>query len=155
MIKIREATPKDNEALINLNLELIKFEKAFEPDLKIDDETKKFLDEWITKDFKSKDWKSFVAEDNGEIVGFISGRIGKRYKFYKTQVFGDAENAFVIESYRNKGVAKQLMAELVVWMKSKGVERIEASTYWKNTAAQDIWRKMGFKEHMIIFEKRI
>ena len=60
---------------------------------------------------------------------------------------------FVAEKFRKSGVAKQLLTELLSWIRSKKskypkLDYVELSVHTKNIIGQKAWAKYGFKEFM-------
>jgi GNAT superfamily N-acetyltransferase len=108
---LRVAVKEDCPRLMELVHELALFEKAPE-------EVTVTLDEFIEAGFGEKPvWKAFVAEVDGEIVGFAVYYI--RYSTWKgSRLY--LEDLIVTEEYRGKGVGKLLFNRLIQEAKELG-----------------------------------
>ncbi len=73
MASIREYNPRiDKKAVIALIMELQDSEKSFNPRLPSGVEVAKPYFAWMMKRCQKYDGKIFVAEEEGEVIGFIS-----------------------------------------------------------------------------------
>ncbi len=84
---------------------------------------------------------TFIVEDNGEIVGFLSGDRGlvNRIKHSAYVVIG------MLESYRGKGIGMALIEELFKWARNNKIVRLELTVVKDNRYAVNLYKKMGFK----------
>jgi NAD+ diphosphatase len=57
------------------------------------------------------------------------------------------EDMIVDSVYRGKGLGRELLNDLVVWAKENGVEVIELTSNPKRIAANELYKKHGFKLH--------
>ena len=77
-----------------------------------------------------------VAKVKGQTVGFIDWELqGKRVK-----LMGLA----VLQEFRKKGIARNLVREALRIMKEKGTERVYLLVAEDNTAAQNLYKSFGF-----------
>ncbi|AIY83500.1 acetyltransferase domain protein [Clostridium baratii str. Sullivan] len=83
----------------------------------------------------------FIVEDNGEIVGFLSGDRGaaNRIKHSAYVVIG------MLEPYRGKGIGVALIEELFKWARNNKIIRLELTVVKDNRYAVNLYKKMGFK----------
>lgn len=85
----------------------------------------------------------FVAEDNGEIVGFSSIGPFRAWAAYKYTV----ENSiYVKESSRGKGIAKLLMPPLIEASRQLGMHTIVSGIDATNEASIALHKSFGFEE---------
>jgi GNAT superfamily N-acetyltransferase len=104
MINLRIAKKEDCPRLMELIHELALFERAPE-------EVTVTLAEFEEAGFGSKPvWKTFVAEDNGVVIGMALYYV--RYSTWKGQRLY-LEDLIVTESYRGKGAGKLLFNRIV------------------------------------------
>ncbi len=157
-MKIRPFKPEDKEKLRKLYRELYgEFQNSIFPE-----ELKRFeeyfdLEEsinWLLKQEEKERWRTFVAEDNGNLIGFATGKIGQFHQ-YKLSKYGEVVNFYIKKEYRHQGIGKQLIEALENWFKEKGcqVARIETWTFNKETI--EIYKKLGFKEISLMFIKEL
>ncbi|UYQ93500.1 GNAT family N-acetyltransferase [Chitinophaga horti] len=109
-ITIREARREDCPALLELVRELAVYEKA-------PDEVTVTPEHFENAGFGPHPvWKAFVAEDKGRVIGFALYYI--RFSTWKgSRMY--LEDLLVTESYRGRGIGKQLFDQLIVEGKEK------------------------------------
>jgi len=85
----------------------------------------------------------FVAEDNGEVVGFSSIGPFRAWAAYKYSV----ENSIYVKSIcRGRGISKLLMQPLIEASKQLGMHTIIAGIDATNEASIALHKKFGFEE---------
>lgn len=145
-MRIREAVKKDLSQLKSLFLEDQKYTKGFDKELVVNEQTKKEMEKDVNRIFKEPNNKIFVAEENGEITGFIiptfspgvtrSGWIG---------------SIFISEPFRRKGTGSKLMEKGIDWLKQKGAKKVELTAYEVNQEALSFYKKNNFKKQPVKF----
>ncbi len=141
-IIIREATPKDLLNIVKLAKELIKSESDIDPMV---NPLSKFQDsEWILKNIKGDKTVVFVAEYNGEIIGYTLGWVSQPWDYKSSR--GYICDCFVKEEYRRKGIGAALCKAILNWFINRNITCIEADIYSNNTASLEMFKSLGFKE---------
>jgi ribosomal protein S18 acetylase RimI-like enzyme len=131
-IIIRRAVKEDCPRLLELVHELAVYEKA-------PDEVTVTLDHFIESGFgKNPVWWTFVAEENGIVIGFALYYI--RYSTWKGQRMY-LEDILVTEAARGRGIGKLLMDQLIVEAKEKNLLAI-------------VWQVLEWNEPAINFYKK-
>jgi GNAT superfamily N-acetyltransferase len=83
-----------------------------------------------------------IAENDGEVEGFISGGMrGERYAFLS--------NLYVRPGARRGGTARTLVHEFVMRARARGAEAIELEVLTSNANARTIYGRWGFDEYML------
>ena len=131
-IIIRRAVKEDCPRLLELVHELAVYEKA-------PNEVTVTLEHFIESGFgKNPVWWTFVAEENGIVLGFALYYI--RYSTWKGQRMY-LEDILVTEAARGKGIGKLLMDQLIVEAKEKNLKAI-------------VWQVLEWNEPAINFYKK-
>lgn len=131
-ISIRRAVKEDCSRLLDLVKELALYEKAPQ-------EVTVTLDHFIDSGFGSNPvWWSFVAEEDGVILGFALYYI--RYSTWKGQRMY-LEDILVTEQARGKGIGKLLFDQLIEEAKEKKLSGI-------------VWQVLDWNEPAINFYKK-
>lgn len=82
----------------------------------------------------------FVAEVEGQVVGYISTRLDRF-----TGV-GRIPNLAVDERYRGHGVGSQLIEHAVAWLREQGMTLAKIETLEQNARGQALYPRFGFQE---------
>jgi ribosomal protein S18 acetylase RimI-like enzyme len=92
----------------------------------------------------------FVAEANGNVVGFVFGLIVDLLpEMFVQETGGFLADIYVDESVRRQGVGRRLVAALVNWFRSRGVSYLELYVASRNEAGQRFWESIGASDLMI------
>lgn len=92
--------------------------------------------EGIDKYLKRNPTSSFVAEDDGKIVGVImSGHDGRRGYIHHTAVLPD---------YRNQGIAKKLVDNAMNALDKEGINKVGLVAFERNEIGNGFWENIGF-----------
>lgn len=100
----------------------------------------------------------FLNYENDVPVGFAQCQL--RYDYVegtKTAPVGYLEGIFIKEDYRNKGYAKELLAECEAWAKDKGCQEFASDCEIDNTNSFQFHKAMNFTEanRVICFTKKL
>lgn len=91
----------------------------------------------------------FVAENDDKVVGVIMvGNDGRRGYIYHTAVS---------PSYRNRGIATQLVNKAMEALKSLGIIKVALVVFNRNECGNEFWEKQGFtmREDLIYRNKSL
>jgi len=118
MIKIRKILPEDLDRI----LEIAK---------------SSFLRPWPKKEFEKYLEDSFVAEEDGKVVGSIVGATLENQGIIKLIA--------VEQNYRGKGIGKKLIEFILEHFKEKGTREVIARSRTQNTAGISFLKTFGFE----------
>ena len=82
-----------------------------------------------------------IAEEESQIVGYISGHCGTAPRDHHALVLALG----VIKPYWGKSVGKALLNGLERWAKARGVRRMELAVVEENIRARKLYEKVGFE----------
>ncbi|MGM0852716.1 MAG: N-acetyltransferase family protein [Bacillota bacterium] len=140
---IRTALIEDAEAVLDIQREVIK-EKAYF--IAVSEEFNKTVEEhqaWIKKIIEHERETMFVAEFNGKVVGWIVFRSQERKRMHHTGSIA----IMLQKDYRNKGIGKLLINEILSWAERHPViEKVSLGTFSTNSRAIELYNKLGFVE---------
>lgn len=105
--------------------------------------------EGFAKYLRSNPTTSFVAVDDGRIVGTIlAGHDGRRGIFHHVSV---------LEEYRRQGVGKLLVENAVEALRKEGINKVLMVVFRHNENGNDFWEHMGFtvREDLVYRNKYI
>jgi ribosomal protein S18 acetylase RimI-like enzyme len=135
-MNIREATVEDNQPICCLLALLFDQEAEFKPDFSTQS---KGVGEILSDPEKGR---FFVIEDSGQIVGCVSLLF-----VMSTALGGKAallEDFVLAESVRGRGWGSRLLDHAIQYAMQNGCRRVTVLTDKDNSAAQSLYRKMGF-----------
>jgi GNAT superfamily N-acetyltransferase len=88
---------------------------------------------------------AFVAEDDGRLVGFISGGIERNQPDRLPEQHATIGYIYVEPSHRRLGVGRQLFDAVAQWAVTKdGISHFEMTVLAADRQAADFWRTIGF-----------
>ena len=160
-MKIRKATKEDLGALKEMAVE---FEKEYletqlsenSPYTSLNDQAEKIIKESMEKNFNSENKRILVAEENGEIMGHIMVSNDKiAGEIYNIKEIGSINFFRIKKEFRNKGIASALYNEAIKLLKQMGAEYVSVMTCKKNKDAYSFYKKAGFEEYEMEFQKKI
>ncbi len=92
---------------------------------------------------------SLVAEVNGEVIGFILGEVSG-WEYVVRENIGWIDTLGVNAANQRKGVAKQLIIEMLLIMKTLGVKTVYTLVNWRDWSLLQFFDSIGFERGDII-----
>jgi ribosomal protein S18 acetylase RimI-like enzyme len=148
---IRTATAADLPALGRLGALLMRAHHQFDAQRFMDPGTDPAQGyAWfLGRQLKDHDVVIFVAEQNGEVIGYVYAGIEPiSWKELRDEC-GFIHDVVVDERGRRSGTATALIEKAVEWLHERGVPRVMLWTAEQNTGAQQLFAKLGFRRTMI------
>lgn len=98
--------------------------------------------------------KVYVAETEGEIVGFVHAEMYNTL-YYKSMV--NLQGLAVNSEFRHKGYGRALLGEVETWAKNKGVDLIRVNSGFSRKEAHAFYRNLGYdnEKEQIRFLKQL
>jgi ribosomal protein S18 acetylase RimI-like enzyme len=151
---VRKATLRDLDSLHEMHKELIDFESKIDPLLK-----KKIMfsrsRERYRKSFSKKNHVFFIAEIDGNPVGYAYGLIEKSPYWIEPNLKGYLCDVLIRKGFRGKGIGEMLVNQMEKYFKKNKVHWLMLGVYSKNSNAKKVWKGLGFKEYMNEMTKKI
>lgn len=143
---IRKASKNDITTITNLAV-------LMWTDASVDDLAAEFS-ELLSKD----NAQIFLKYENGIPVGFAQCQLRSDYvEGTETTPVGYLEGIFILENYRNRGYAKELLNECEMWAKDKGCKEFASDCEIDNDNSFKFHMAMNFTEanRIICFTKKL
>lgn len=140
MIKIQQTNINDIEDLEVIFSLYLKFYEVES----IRDDNITFLKERV----QNSESVIFTAKKDDEIVGFT--QLFPTFSSASLKKVYILNDLFVLENYRNQGIAKLLIHQVIEFAKENNCARVSLSTA-RNNPAQFLYEKLGFKESSFKF----
>lgn len=96
-----------------------------------------------------------VAEDNGQVIGYVNGYINKKSEIYYKEPVAYLDCLCVDKTARKRGIGKKLIDEFCNVVKKKGARYVKLNAFENNIPAVSLYKKEGFEEYSIYYMKRI
>ena len=150
-IVIRRATERDAPVLGRLGAALIRVHHEFDRDrfLAPGKNPEEGYGRFLASQLGSDDTVVFVAERDGEVVGYVYAGIEPRSWKELRDVAGFVYDVFVVERARGTGTGERLLEAAAEWIIARGVPRVMLWTAEKNVPAQRLFARLGFRRTMV------
>jgi ribosomal protein S18 acetylase RimI-like enzyme len=142
-ISLRTGNINDAEAVLELEKEVLAENEYMISVFEEFEETLEQKRSWIQKILENEREHLIVAEVNGEVVGLIVFRSKSTKRLSHTGSF----TAMVKKEYRNQGIGKLLIKELLNWAEQNPlIEKVSLGVLSTNQRAIELYKSMGFTE---------
>jgi GNAT superfamily N-acetyltransferase len=84
-----------------------------------------------------------VAEEQGEVLGFLHAQIEQGDPIYALERYGTIVDLFVLELRRGEGIGEQLLQSCLEWFRSLNLQEYRISTPVHTPEAQRFLEKHG------------
>lgn len=148
--QIREAFDNDNLILDNLFAKLIETDREYDSNVKVDLTMKGFFKNRIS-DIDSIVLVAYIDE---QVIGYIYGYVRSDNKI-KIELEAYIESLFVIEEYRNQGVATSLINKFIEESKKRNVNYLFIENKVNNESAKKLYSKLHFSNFIECRRKEI
>ena len=145
---IRQATRKDLEVIGDLWVELMSFHANLDPRFAIPAHGRNSYIRHIYAVLRDDNYRVYVAEADGQIIGYILGYIAQNPPIFPHPQYGFIADISISPSSRRQGAGTQLVATLRSWFRSRGLTNIQLNVAANNPVSQAFWRKMGCTDYL-------
>lgn len=104
---------------------------------------------YCRRTLRRKNVKMLVAENDGEVIGYLIGDVRERPDVFRTRRFGFINEAGVTERQRGRGVGKMLVSAYLEWARRKKANYVNIFVDVENVTGLGFWKKRGFKTVMV------
>lgn len=102
-----------------------------------------------------RDTLTLVAEDDGELVGYLIASKQRKPPIYHHTRVAYLSDAYVKDTHRKQGILKRFVDELNEWSKREGITAVDVMLFKNNQMAQDIYQAMGFDPYRLVMRKEL
>lgn len=151
MIKIKVATKKDFDGLLELHKELFNHNASLgDYDSRVNKKMIKFIAKWLNDALKDSKIRTLVAMDGDKYVGCISVTIRDGSFYTKAKKHGWVGRAYIKPRYRGMGLTSKMYEIVIKWLKSKNLKEARLAVNVHNKIAVQTWKHYGFKEDEVL-----
>jgi ribosomal protein S18 acetylase RimI-like enzyme len=87
-----------------------------------------------------------IAEENGKLVGFLSGELREGSPAFEPKTWAAVEDVYVLPGYRSQGIGSILFEEFQNWATERDTDGISLQVATKNVRARKFYENLGFRE---------
>lgn len=112
----------------------------------------------LSKDIKPSFVDNLKNKDNKLLLGYFvrNKLVGFAYTtYFKQTQIAFIHYLYVLEEYRNQGIARALLQEIVARCQKQKVKDLSINTYANNKIAHHLYNKLGFNDLEITLVKKI
>lgn len=155
-ITVRPAKPADAEALGRMGGALVRQHHAFDPArFMLPDDVESGYRWWLGKELKAKEAVVLVAEKDGELIGYVYGRVEERDWAALRDRCGGFHDIWVEEPARGLGAGRLLAEALVRRFVELGLPQVVLMSATKNQGAHKFFEKLGWRFTMVEMTREI
>lgn len=147
-ITVRRGMLEDEEAVLGLWQEMMDYHARLDPRFQPASDGKEHfhavLREWMADETRCV----LVAVVDGEVIGYIIGRLAENPPVFAMRRFGYVTDICVAPQWRRMGVGRKLFAALKEWFRQQGLAVVQLNVAAFNPTSQAFWRAMGFQDFL-------
>jgi len=151
---IRTARPTDLEALVRLWTEFVSYHERIGRERLAPQGAEIRVRGELRSDISARGACLLVAEFDGEVVGYVLGRLHPVPPMYEGQRLGVVDELVVTERQRLHGIGHLLARHVMEWFQSKRADRVELTILEENEEARAFWERTGFRLSGLRYEHR-
>lgn len=143
-LSIRELQPDDLAATLGLCKDFFaEYEQHHEAFFDTDDLTDTDISERFVQSMTSDRSATFVALDDGVIVGYATVAIREQPRFYQVKEVGTISGLMVAEAHRRRGIATLLLTEARAFFRRHGIRYYTLYTAVANRGTMEFYERNG------------
>ncbi len=147
---IRDMTPSDLPDILSLWHQLIEHHKPISGSLyQLTPSADMTYERWLMRRIKEDGAQVWLAEYDGEVVGYVLIMMGFRSPVYSVNNVGMICDLIVNRTVRRMGVATSLVSHAILALLNQGVETVQVNYDYQNEEACAFWTKMGFAPRLM------
>lgn len=146
---IRDANSDDLNDVVGLWEMLARHHEELSDQFALAWDGKRKWSKYLREKFSEISTKLIVAEEDGEIVGFMLCLLSPNTPVFKDRKIGIISDVFVLEERRRKGVAKNMLNRAIAWFEKNKVRSVQLGVAHDNFEARAAWRQVGFEPYII------
>ena len=153
---VRKGRLKDAEIVTELWKDLhAQHVEYFPDDFSINKNAHKLHLNWWKTCTRSRTKCTYVAEADGEIIGYLMGAIQKRPPVLTIDTEAVVWDIYVHDDFRGIGVGAELMEEFFQWAREKKVGMVTLQVSPPNRKGVDFYKRLGFETVLQVERKMI
>ncbi|MGE0882732.1 MAG: N-acetyltransferase family protein [Blastocatellales bacterium] len=91
----------------------------------------------------------FIIERNGELAGFLAGRVRSLPPYFGGAQVGFISEVYVSDDHRQQGLGERLVTTAMEFFSERGLTRVELQVIMNNPAARKLYQRLGWTEELV------
>lgn len=145
---IRPAQKYDLERIGDLWVILMTYHAELDPRFAIPANGRLHYIRHINLALRDNNYRVLVAEERGQIIGYIIGYIAENPPMFPQTNYGFIADLCVIRSERRKGTGELLVTDICHWFRQRGMTNVQLNVAHHNEISQSFWRKIGCRDYL-------
>jgi ribosomal protein S18 acetylase RimI-like enzyme len=146
LVAIRNGRLKDRFKALRVWHEFMDYHRRISAmDNELVDKAGELWMQYFERHVRSPKRKALIAEQDGQVIGFLLGEIQKRPPIFRAPYQAYVDSIGVVESKRNQGIGGLMMDCFAMWASEKGAPYIMLHVVIENAAAIRFYEKHGYK----------
>lgn len=155
-VKIRKLVESDYDQVIELYCALDEFHVQGRPDCFVRrDKDKIYPKDAFVHNLAYPGSLDLGAFEGDRLIGFVSATLWEESNMRKDLKTVCLDNIYILPTYRRRGIAAKLFAEVESWAKEQGAIRLALHTWDFNRGAIAMYKAMGMTPQRYVFEKKL
>jgi GNAT superfamily N-acetyltransferase len=143
-LEVGPAVETDVDRIVELWEQLAGFHESLEPFYKRCDFASANFRTYLNACLEATDTRVVVCREDGKVIGYAIALVELHPPVYTFRAFGCIDNLVVDEAQRRRGAGTLLVREVLDWLKSRGMTRVELNVSELNEAGLAFWGSQGF-----------
>lgn len=107
---------------------------------------------WLKENLRRRDCRVLVAEAAGEKIGTATATIAEAPLFWPSR-YGYLRDVYVLPQWRRQGLGTLLVQDLLDWLRTQSVARVELLALTANSEARSFWSGRHFEGKFVIYHR--
>ena len=148
-IKIRDADEDDLKGVVKLWEMLGEHHRSHSEHFRLARDGRRKWERYLRERFDEMSTKLIVAEEDGELVGFMLCLMQPQEPVFAEKAIGLISDAYVKKDWRKKGVTREMLRVALRWFHKNKLKTVEISVAAANLEGRTAWAQLGFKPFVV------
>ena len=153
--RVRRARERDLDRVAALWSAIAEHHAALEPHFALRTGADAEIRALVESVARDPDAAIFVWDREGNLEGVCIVRIDRARPIYRETERAEITDLGVRAGARRRGIGRALVRAALVWVRARGVARVEVRVAARNAEGQGFWRALGYADLMDVLHLRL
>ncbi len=156
MIQVREADLDDLEVVLELWSEFTQYLSKMEPDFfQLQEDAREIYRQILHEQLQSEHTLVLLAKDSAKAIGYNLTSIRYPTNVFLQIPYGHISDLYLRQEFRGQKVGQQLVKIAIVWLKNRGISKVNVNPFFTSSQVVKFWKDMGFERYEMGFKSSI